>query len=738
MNKIWNIKKYNEDKVFDLIKTLKINELIAKLLNIRGIQSPDEAKKFLSPDLSHDLYSPFLFKDMEKAVIRIREAIDNKEKIGIFGDRDVDGISSTSIVYDTLKRLKADVTAKVPSGDDGYGISVNSIEQFNKENVKLIITVDNGITAFEAVDKAKEFNIDVIITDHHTPAEKIPEGFAVINPKSDELYPFKDLCGAGVAFKLVTALYYSYSKYFGQEFVVFDLETTGFKSDDEIIEIGAIKLKNFIEIDRFHKYVRPHKPISDEIQAITGITEEKLVDEKPISFIIESFYNFIKDSILVGHNINGFDMNFIKRDIQNYLKIKLKNNTIDTLQLSRDYIPHRSHTLENVASYFGIKIDGNYHSAIYDATVTAEIFKKFYKTPKKIKKVLQHYSQYAALGTLADVVPLTDENRLIVKAGIEQLKKTTILGLELLFKNLSINVKDIDSHKLAWKIIPVLNAAGRMGLASEALKLFTSANKKELTEIIFRLLELNQQRKERQDINFEKVMEILEDKVDIENDKIFIIDIEDMEHGVTGVIANRIKDIYYRPVAIMIVKDGEGVGTARSIPQFPLYENFDQLKDIFERFGGHKYAVGFSLKEEKIPEFKTLLKNIAEDKLKDEDLQPVLDIDTEIYPKDISMKLVQNIINLFEPFGETNNEPLFLIKGIQINGVKLVGATKKHLQIKISNGKIDFNAMWWSQAEEKDNIIIGENYDIVGRFEINDWRDRKYLSLIVEDMKIAK
>ncbi len=735
MKKKWNIADYDEDIVFNLLNELKTNEIIAKLLYRRGITTKEEAIKFLSPDLSHDLYSPFLFQDMEKAVLRIRKAIENKERIGIYGDRDVDGITSTAIVFDTLKRLKADVIARVPSGDDGYGISENIIDEFKDKDISLIITVDNGITAVEAVKKADEYNIDIIITDHHTPADIIPEVYAVINPKADANYPFKELCGAGVAFKLVTALYYSYSKYFGKEFVVFDLETTGFKGDDEIIEIGAVKLKNFIEIARYHKYVKPHKPISEEIQNITGITEEKLVNEKTISFIIQDFYEFIKDAVLVGHNINNFDMNFIKRDIKKYLNIKINNETIDTLQLSKEYLPNRRHNLESVAEYLHINIPGNYHSAIYDAEVTAEIFKKFYRTPKKIKKILKYYSQYAALGTLADIVPLLDENRLIVKAGIEQLQKTDITGLAILFRSVGVKLGDINSHDLAWKVIPVLNAAGRMGLAPEALKLFISSNKKELESIVLKLLELNHQRKEKQKVNFEKIMDILPEKVDIENDKIFIIDIENMEHGVTGVIANRIKDIYYRPVAILIVKDGEGVGTARSIPEFPLHDNFSKLEKFFKQFGGHKYAVGFSLEENNIEEFKSELKKIVDAQLQPEDLIPKITIDAELEPDDVSKKLVKLISRYFEPFGATNSEPVFLVKNIKVDKVNIIGKPAKHVQIFLKNKKETFRAMWWGKAEEAEKIRAGEYYDIVGTLSINEWNNNEYLNLIVEDIR---
>ncbi|MBU1077460.1 MAG: single-stranded-DNA-specific exonuclease RecJ, partial [Spirochaetes bacterium] len=638
-----------------------------------------------------------------------------------------------------LKQCEASVEVFVPKGDDGYGITEEIVNRFNEIGCDLIITVDNGITAFKAVDRAAQLNIDVIITDHHTPEEQLPNAVAVINPKSDEKYPFKDLAGAGVAYKLIFGLFFSYTKYFNKEVVVLDLETTGFDTDDEIIEIGAIKLKNLIKIDEFHEYVKPHKPIKDEIKEITGITDEKLYSARPVSFVIKDFYKFINDSILVGHNIDGFDMPFIKRDIKKHLKKSIKNETVDTLTLSREHLNLPSNKLIHVAEFFNIKIPGEYHSAYYDAQVTVEIFRRFYKITKKVKKILEMFSEYAVLGTLADVVTLTDENRLIVKKGMEQLKKTNIIGLDLLIKKLNIEKKNINSKTMAWKIVPLLNAPGRMGMAQKSLQLLITDNRKEAQEVVDELLVINQKRKDKQQLNFDKVMSILEEKVDVEHDKIFIIDIKDMEHGVTGVIANRIKDMYYRPVVILILKDGEGIGTARSIEQFKIYEAFKQCEDLFMDFGGHKYAVGFSLKEEKLEEFKKRLKGIADETLQLEDLVPVLEIDAEIEPDILTIKLLRKIDEIFSPYGEDNNEPLLLMRSLQLLNFQPIGVDKRHLKLRVGTGdNLSFDALWWGGMEKEFDFKMGNHYDIVFRPEINVWNNRESISLIVEAIRLSE
>lgn len=733
---VWKIKEHNEDIVKRLSKELKVDRIIAILLNVKGILTKSEGKDFLCPDLINNLHNPFLFKDMEKAVNRLRKAIDMKEHIVIYGDRDVDGVSSSSMVFRALKQCGAKVEVFVPRGDDGYGINEKLVEQYYKNGCNLIITVDNGVTAFAAVKKANELNIDFIITDHHTSEEHLPEAFAVINPKCEDGYPFKGLAGVGVAFKLVFAFFFSYTKYYNKEIVVLDLETTGLDKEDEIIEIGAVKLRNMVNQEEFHKFIKPHKPIKEEIKELTGITDEKLFSAKPVSFVIEEFYKFIKDSILVGHNINGFDMLFIKRDIKKYLNINIKNETIDTLILSREHLNLKDNKLGSVARFFNIHIPGKYHGAYYDTLVTVEIFKKFYKITKKVQKQLEKFSEYAVLGTLADVVTLTDENRLIVKKGLEQLKNTDIVGLEILIKKLNIDKNSLNSKTMSWKIIPLLNAPGRMGMAEKSLQLLITDNKKEAENIVEELLVINQKRKDKQQLNFTKVMDILEDKVDIQNDKIFIIDIKDMEHGVTGVIANRIKDMYYRPVVILIVKDGEGVGTARSIEQFKMFEAFRQCEDLFIEYGGHKYAVGFSLKEENIDNLKNRLKKIADKSLQLEDLVPVLEIDTEIEPEVLNLKLLKKMEEVFSPYGEDNNEPLLLMKNLKLLNLQTIGVDKKHLKLRVGteNNQI-FDALWWGGIEKEFDFMLGNNYDLAFRPEINTWRNRETVSLIIEGVR---
>ncbi len=740
MKKIWKIKKIDEEIISHLCKDMGIDRITAMLLNIRGINSKEEGNNFFNPDFTAVFHNPFLIKDMEKAVERVRKAIEEKEYICIFGDRDVDGVSSSALLYESLKKLNAHVDVSVPRGDEGYGLSEKVVDSFNKSGCKLIITVDNGITSFKAVEKANKNNMDVIITDHHTPEEKLPAAIAVINPKCEDNYPFKDLAGVGVVYKFIYSLFYSYTPYYNKEIVAVDLETTGLDlDDDQIIEIGAVKMRNFVQTGKFQEFIKPSGPLSGEVKKITGITDKELSTAGPASSVIKEFNRFINGAVLVGHNIDEFDLKFIKRYIRKYLDKDIENETIDTLKLARAHLNLTNNKLSDVALFFKIKSTRRSHRAYADALIVVEIFKMFFKITKKIKKILEEFIEYAVLGTLADVVPLNDENRMIVKYGLERIRNTSIIGIDILLKKMNIDKETLTSRTLVWNVIPVLNSPGRMGMADKSLKLLLTQDEDEAGKIADEIISINEDRKSRQGIIFNKIMDTLEDKVDIKHDKIFIIDIQDVAHGVTGIIANKIKDLYYRPIVVLVVNDDLGIGSGRSIEQFMIHEAFKKCEDLFIDFGGHKYAVGFSIKSEKIEEFKDRLKKIADQSLEDEDLLPVLGIDAEISGELLSTSLIKKIEQRFAPYGQENNEPLFLIKNLELSNLIPIGKDKKHLKLIMeTEGTRSFDALLWSGTEKDYQFMIGKNYDLVFKPQINLWKNKESVSLIVEDMRLSE
>ncbi|MFH1783754.1 MAG: DHH family phosphoesterase, partial [bacterium] len=263
IEKRWLLSPGDGEREKQLIDELNCSPIMARLLVNRGVKNPGEARKFLDPSL-FDLHNPFLLKDIVKAVDRIRESLKKKEKILIFGDRDVDGIASVALMVRTLASLGGMVSYYIPS-EEGYGMNTSALDKAAKEEVKLIITVDCGISNIDEVKYANEKGIDVIITDHHQVPDEIPPALAVINPRQwDCIYPFKELAGCVVAFKVLEALLYSQEAiyHYNQDIVVLDIETTGLNpTSDEIIEIGAVKIRNDIVVDEFRSLIKPKNQI---------------------------------------------------------------------------------------------------------------------------------------------------------------------------------------------------------------------------------------------------------------------------------------------------------------------------------------------------------------------------------------------------------------------------------------------------------------------------------------------
>ena len=426
----WVTVKADEELAVKLSEELKIEKSITRILVSRGIDTKEKINKFLNPDMK-DISDPFLLKDMDKAVSRIKKALENKEKIAVYGDYDVDGITGVTVLMMYLSYMNADVFYYIPDRlKDGYGLNTDAMEEIKNKNADLIITVDCGITGNNEVLWANENGMDVIVTDHHKCPEILPEAFALVNPKrEDSSYPFSELAGVGVAFMLVLAL-------------------CGGNIPEEI---------------------------SDEILSLT------------------------------------------------------------------------------------------------------------------------------ALGTVADIVPLVCENRIIVRNGIDVIKRRKCKGLNALLSEAGIEPELVNSTVLSFQIAPRINAAGRMGNASDAVLLFTSENSSKTAEIAAFLNEQNIFRQTVEKSIYDEVSKLVSADKEYKSDEILILGKEGWHSGVIGIVASKITDEFYKPCIMITFEDGIGKGSLRSIKGFNIYEALKSVSHLLEKFGGHELAAGLTIKEENFP-----------------------------------------------------------------------------------------------------------------------------------------
>lgn len=554
-----------KESFLKLSEFLKENPLVLRLLANRGIDDINLAKRFLNGTID-DFYDGYLMKDMQKGVSIIKNAIVNKKRIIIYGDYDCDGVNSTTIFYKALKAVGANYSYYIPNREDeGYGMHSGRIQKLKDEGYEVILTCDNGISAFEQVDLAKELGMEVVITDHHDiPIREdengilkpiTPKADAVINPKQEDCkYPFKMLCGAGIALK--------FSKCLFNEF---------------------------------------------------NIREEEFLD----------------------------------------------------------------------------------------------------------------LIQFAAIATVCDVVDLVDENRIIVKKGLELLNNSGNLGIQELKKATLLNDKKLEEYHLGFVIGPCINATGRLETADLSVELLITEDKERAKFLAIQLSELNTIR---QDLTKESTERIIE-RIEIEknpSDKVIVVYDENVHESIAGIVAGRVKEKYNMPCIVLTSGKEMPKGSARSIEGYNITEELSKCSELIEKFGGHPMAAGLSLKEENIDKLrKKLNENCI---LTDEDLVPVVKIDLPLNLNYLNEDLIKTIESL-RPFGKGNSSPLFAVKDILIERMWLLGKDKNFLKLRFSfdlNGrKINIDGISFDKFESfKEDII--ENY---GEEKFNEAYNTSFLNL---------
>ena len=565
MKKKWVAYNKSYENAELISKKCDVSELLARVIINRGIDSIDGVKRYLFGDID-SLYAPFLCKGIDKAVKIIKETIMQNKKICIYGDYDVDGITSVAIIVKALKKMGASVSYYIPNRmDEGYGLSIEAIKKIKNDGSDLLISVDCGIKSIAEVDFANNIGLQVIITDHHECGEKLPPADVVINPHQKDCdYPFKELAGVGVAYKLIH-----------------------------------------------------------------------------------------------GFEISGFDNDLLKEIIV-----------------------------------------------------------------------------FTAIGTIADIVPLIDENRILVKEGLKYITGTKNIGLNALIDVCGLTEKPINSYNVAFMIAPRMNAAGRLSDASLCVELLLTDKKDEAVEIAKLLDEGNKERQSIEAKILEQAIQIIEQQNDILKDKIIILDACDWHVGVIGIVASRIVEKYHLPT-ILISKDEKiGKASARSITGFNIYEVINENRDLLEKFGGHEQAAGFSITLDNIEKFKTKTKNTAQKASAGKQLLPEILVDYKLEAANINLEMVENL-KMLEPFGINNTSPVFVCRNLEILSVRTVGSDGKHLSLNLFDGTKEIKGIGFSLGNYNKSLSIGEKIDIVGSIEKNVWNGCESVQLIIKDIKKA-
>lgn len=546
--------------------------IVQKILVNRGLVNTDEIDSFLKSSFKKGVHNPFLMKDMEKAVERLKIAIANQERIMIFGDYDVDGMSGTALLYHTFKTLGAKVSYRLPHRvEHGYGLSETFVEEFGELGIDVLVTVDCGISCKNEVALAKKKGIDVIITDHHSIPEEIPEeAHAILHPLQPSCnYPFKGLTGAGVAYKLACALIANMSSFEERENFMYDL-----------------------------------------------------------------------------------------------------------LDL-------------------------------------------------------------ASLGTVADMGPLLDENRIIVKYGLEALRKTKWHGLQLLMSLAGVNLEEkLDVNVIGYRVGPRLNAAGRIASPYYALQLLLFDKPDERSHVLARHLEeLNQKRQKMVAEALDQLHPLFDSQQQGKN--ILLAWNAQWHVGILGLLASRCVEKYRLPVIIMQDFGEYLVGSARSFEAFNMVEALRKQASLLKNFGGHVQAAGFTVEKSQLPAFVDAMQQHADEVLAANSWQPIIEIDAELQENDVSENLLQFLEQL-QPFGIGNHEPAFLLRNAQVIQSRCVGKEQNHLQLMLQKNSRRISAIGFKFGTHAQRINHQKTLDLVCNLQANMWRGERQLQLRIVDFNEAR
>ena len=558
----WEVRPLDKERAAAFAQTYGVPFFLAMLMNIRGLDDAAHLREFLGE--GEPLSDPFLLKNMDKAAARITRAVDNMEKIAVYGDYDADGVTSTAMLYSYLETRGADVIFYIPQREgEGYGMNMGAVEYLKEQGVSLIVTVDNGISSVQEVARANELGIDVVVTDHHRPQEILPDAVAVVDAyRPDDTRPYKHFSGVGIAFKLLMAL-----------------------------EDGA------------------------------GDVED----------------------------------------------------------------------------------------------------------------LLEAYSDLAAIGTIGDIVPLTGENRTLIRAGLERLSQSDRPGVQALLENAGIAGKALTSTNVAFTLVPRINATGRMGAPERAVRLLISGYEEEAEVLSEEICADNEERRRVEAEIAEAAFADIEAKGYMK-DRVVVVDGENWHHGVIGIVASRVTERCGKPCMIISRGETEAKGSGRSIEGFSLFEAICACGDLLIKFGGHPMAAGITLKPENIEAFRRRINQYAAEHFPQMPTQTVT-LDCKLNPAALSVSMAQSLTQL-EPFGNGNPQPVFGLFNMELSNVTPVGGGG-HLRLTLEKNGAVITAMRFNTKPEELPYHIGDKIDLAVQLEAREFRGQPSLTVIVRDMKFA-
>ncbi|MEL3906198.1 MAG: single-stranded-DNA-specific exonuclease RecJ [Treponema sp.] len=703
---IWNKKEIDPEIVRAMAKQYGCPPLVASILLRRGIADGAAAFFYLEKELRY-VHNPFLFADMEDAVDRILDAKEEGERVLIFGDRDVDGITAVTILYEALTDLGIETSWRIPTGDDPYGLTCVAVDAHEAQGGTLIITVDCGISNREEVAYAAQKGIDVIIIDHHTPQETVPDAAVIINPKMPDCgYPNSHLSGCAVAWKVITALRFGMRDLYKQEMCLLNVRPV-----NDAFAVEAIRTVNLTETARISETLIP---------GMVSFSDTRLA------------------SFLQGQQIFVWDKDLQLRQLEKIFGKAVEFYVTDFRQECAKSAPQ-------LTDLSLLRIKSLSRAGKYADTPLSEIDGFFNLFITVIQQTYQLYGerelqelQLVALSLLADLMQLDGENRILVKQGLAAINAAPRPGLSELMSKQGLISKQVGTGDIAWNITPVINAAGRMGKPETALRLFLEKDKIARAELAETVVKMNEERKELGKIGWSVAEPIARESLEAYGKKLTVVVSKDIHRGITGILSSKLAGAFNVPSMVMCLMDGgTAVGSLRSARNYRVLSLLESYPEFFIDYGGHNFAAGFSLMQENIEPFLEKLRYYAATIEFDPDSEtPAISVDAELPHKYLTPDLL-TVLDTFEPYGEGFPVLHFAAKNMKIAAANIMGKTlPQHLKLTLDCGLHKWTALYWQAAEKLNTeFSVGDSIDAVFTISRNTFNGNTVPQMVIQDMQ---
>lgn len=697
----WNVPNVDTDEIELFAGKYGTDALTSRLLLGRNILEPETLKYFLNDDIRL-LHNPFLFSQMDLCTDRLLNALEEEEKVMVFGDRDVDGITSTALMVSALRKEGLEVFWEVPMGDDHYGLQMETVEKYAAMDVSLIITVDCGIGNVKEVEFARSAGIDSIIIDHHNPGEYLPDATAIINPKSpEESYPFQGLSAVALVFKVLTALDMARSDFYNQVFCFLNLRP----GNDSII-VEAVKLSNLVEQSRITEtFVNS----SSEVQLMRVI--DFISDQAILVYQQDAQLKLLEQLLGPGTQVAVQD---IAQEVWKQFPALKGKSLLRMLQGSK---------LNKFSSRQVQEID---------AGVQLLVSYLYSKNPSILQNMKSRLD-LVSLGLIADMMPLLNENRIMVKQGMKLLSTARRPGLRELIARLGLLNKDLSSQTISWKLTPAINATGRMGRPDLAVKLLLEEG--DISSLADEIYQLNEDRKRLGNEAWEAVVPDAKNSLEKYDGKLALVYHPSIHRGITGILAGRLARLLQVPAFVIADLEEHYVGSVRSIRGFHVTDFLSRFSDIFDDFGGHDAAGGFHFTRDQFDTFSQRLEDAAPFIELDAQEDSTLNLDLHLSPDMVTEQLEQFQASL-EPRGMDFQEIRYMTSSAKIENCQVIGKDQYHLRLLLNIGRRKWPAVFWSSADRfPDDFQLQDTVQCAFTVERNYFGNNSNMQLNIIDIQ---